>query len=459
MSRTGLFKVALVAGMLAFSACAQESGDNPFMIGAAGGEDEPEAPDELRQVVDGAFADVEAFWSETFPDVYGGAFQPVEGYYPYGPSTDMPPCGEPRPSYEDIAENAFYCPESDIIAADEVNLLPGLSDEFGGFTIGIVFAHEYGHAIQARASEFSNLSVVVEMQADCFAGAWTAWVADGNSDNFKVEESQLDLSMAGMISISDAPGTTADDLAAHGSGFDRVGSFQDGFDNGAVRCSEYDSDPNLPIVEMGFTDDEFATGGNLHPFDEGPDDPGLLSLAEQDLNDFYEQLFQEKFDKTWEPVSDLVVADDDISCNGNSVSADDIEFDSGYCEDENVAVIGKELVPALNDMGDFALAAEVARLWAEAAQLQLGIDGEDKQASLHADCLTGFWAYARFPIDENGNERTGLTLTISPGDLDEGILGFLYGGAQTSAVGTAFERVAALRAGFLNGVDGCDAYT
>lgn len=451
-------KLALVAGLVALSACASESGDNPFIVGAAGGEGEPEAPNELRAVVDGALSDVEAFWDEAYPEVYGGSFQPVEAYYPYGPNTEMPPCGTPSPSYEDIAENAFYCPESDIIAADEVNLLPGLADEFGPFTIGIVFAHEYGHAIQARAGEFSDRSVVVEMQADCFAGAWTAWVAAGNSDNFGVEESQLDFSVAGMLSISDVPGTTPDDLAAHGSGFDRVSSFQDGFEKGATRCSEYDSDSALPIVEMAFTDDEFVTGGNLPPFDEGGED-GLLTLAEQDLNEFYGQLFDQKFGETWEPVSDLVVAEDQISCNGNEIGADEIEFDSGYCEDENVAVIGRELVPALNDLGDFALAAEVARLWAEAAQGQLGIDGDDKQTSLHADCLTGFYAYARFPVDENGNERTGLTLTLSPGDLDEGILGFLYGGAQTSVVGTAFERVGALRAGFLNGVDACDAYT
>ena len=31
-----------------------------------------------------------------------------------------------------------------------VNLIPDLYDEFGGFTIGIVFAHEFGHAIQTR---------------------------------------------------------------------------------------------------------------------------------------------------------------------------------------------------------------------------------------------------------------------------------------------------------------------
>ncbi|HEY8544171.1 MAG TPA: hypothetical protein VIL36_03955, partial [Acidimicrobiales bacterium] len=158
MSRSAVSKLVLglaAAALLVAGACAQESGDNPLVIGAPGPQgpddtdiEQPETPDDLDEVVDDAIRDVEAFWEETYPDLYGGPFEPVQAYYGYGPNTEMPPCGNPRPTYEEIADNAFYCPESDIIAADEARLIPFLAEQFHPFTIGIVFAHEYGHAIQ-----------------------------------------------------------------------------------------------------------------------------------------------------------------------------------------------------------------------------------------------------------------------------------------------------------------------
>ena len=464
MSRSTVSKLALVVVLLLFSACAQESSDNPLVVGGSGpegpldtgdGENQPQTPDNLRDVVDGSIDDVEKFWTETYPQLYGEQFDPVQGYYGYGPNTEMPPCGNPRPSYEEIADNAFYCPESDIIAADEDRLIPFLAENFHPFTIGIVFAHEYGHAIQARAGAFSDRSVVTEMQADCFAGAWTAWVADGNSDNFSVREDQLDFSVAGMITISDVPGTSPDDLAAHGSGFDRIGSFQDGFDKGAARCAEYDSDPNLPIVEIEFSLDDAQTGGNLPSED-------LLPRLEDNLDLFYETLFSDRLEGDWQSIDQVAVVDpdtDEIQCGAETLSGRDLEYASYFCADENIVVIdGANLIPLLEEIGDFAVASEIARLYAVDAQLQLGIEVRDETTSLQADCLTGVWASASFP-DENGDTQLGELgrLTLSAGDLDEGIQGFItYGGDRTDETGTVFERVQALRAGFLDGVDACD---
>ena len=473
MSKSLLANCLAAAMLVALAACAQEADDNPFVASGPGPgpqptepdqpRDDPKTPDDLKQVVQGSLDDVEKFWTDQYPQLFDEPFDPVDDYYGYGPNTAMPPCGDPPPSYTDIQDNAFYCPEGDLIAADEEKLLPYLAENFGKFTIGIVFAHEYGHAIQARSGISTDRSVVIEMQADCYAGAWTRWVSDGNSDNFAVKVDQLDASLAGMTTISDQAGTDPNELGAHGSAFDRLGSFQDGFESGAERCSEYDRDPNLPIVEAVFTDDEeIASGGNLHPFDEGPDDQGLLSLAKEDLNKFYDQLFKEKLSKTFTPVEELVVPDSgSITCDGESLDASDISRSTGYCQDENTVVIGKDLIPDYYEIGDFALGAEVARLWADAAQLQLGIDDTTKEVSLQADCLTGFWAFSRFPLDQNGNERDlgDVSLSLSPGDLDEGIRGFITSdlGEGAEDVGTVFERVGALRAGFINGLDGCTA--
>lgn len=470
-TRAVVLRLMTVAALAAVAgACAQESDVDLSTAGGPGtgiGEvdrgEQPETPESLDDVVEAALNDVQDFWIETYPQVFGSEFQPLQGgYHPYGPDTAPPPCGNPPPDYSVIADNAFYCPENDLIAWDAASLIPQLANDFGKFTVGIVFAHEFGHAIQFRADATDVPTVVSEQQADCFAGAWTKWIADGNSDDFAVTETELDSSVAGMISISDLPGTAANDPLAHGSGFDRISAFQDGFENSASTCAGYTDNPPA-TVEIPFNADEQVTGGNLPLEDSGPneEDRGLLSLAEADLNDFYTVLFEDQLGETFEPVTDLVVptsADEEVTCGGETLSGSELEFTSAYCADENIVLLdGQQLAPALNELGDFAVAAEIARLWARAAQLQLGVEGDAKAVSLQADCLTGFWAFVRFPADETGTE--GQQLTLSAGDLDEGIQGFLaFDDAAEDQLGTVFERVGALRTGFVQGGEACSEF-
>jgi hypothetical protein len=188
----------------------------------------------------------------------------------------------------------------------------------------------------------------------------------------------------------------------------------------------------------------------------------LIGHLETNLDLFYETIFTERFNEDWQSVEQIAVVDpstDEVDCGGDSLSGSDLEYASYFCTDENIVVIdGANLVPLLEEIGDFAVAAEIARLYAINAQLQLGIDERDKATSLQADCLTGVWARASFP-DENGDTQLGTEgeLTLSPGDLDEGIQGFLtYGGERTDETGTVFERVQALRTGFLDGITACN---
>ncbi len=192
-------------------ACAEEAGDNPLSAGGGWLDpddvadreiDEPIAPGTglgdgeaptAEEVVRAALRDVEAFWERAYPDAYGEPFEPISGgFWAYGPGGEPPPCGSPPPDYADIAGNAFYCPPDDLIAWDAVNLTPQLYEEFGGFTLGIVFAHELGHAVQARAGVLGQATILTELQADCFAGAWTADVEAGNSEHFEVTLDDLD---------------------------------------------------------------------------------------------------------------------------------------------------------------------------------------------------------------------------------------------------------------------------
>ncbi|HEX6418368.1 MAG TPA: neutral zinc metallopeptidase [Acidimicrobiales bacterium] len=439
-------------------ACAQPADDLAFT--APGGHSAPIVAGDPAAVADRAVEDVTAFWRGTYPEVYGEQFRDLAGFHPYGPDTPPPPCGEPPPRYEEIADNAFYCPFDDIIAWDEHLLIPKLNEEFGAFTVAIVIAHEFGHAIQDRAAAVDR-TVDLELQADCFAGAWTAAVVAGDAAHFSAGDVDLDRTVAGMLHIRDVPGTPPDDPYAHGSGFDRVSGFQDGFENGAATCAGY-ADPTVDrrTAEIEFTDDEVATRGDMHLDDRGTGAPGLLTLVEEDLNAFYGRLFDE-VGEDFQPVADLLVVDpaqDAVDCGGRARRGGDLESAALYCRDEHVVVLdGPGLVAGLNEIGDFAVASEIARLWAVAAQTQLGVD-DAAEADLQADCLTGAWAAWTYPTGTGADRRAQSDLlTMSAGDLDEGIAGFIAYGAVTGAGDrTVFDRTSALRTGFFEGYPACE---
>jgi predicted metalloprotease len=479
--------------VLASGACAREADENP-LTGARVGQDrdglggstadgsDAVPSGDLDALVVAALGDIEDFWAETYPEVYGAPFQPLTGgYHPYGPDTELPRCGPVPLSYEEIARNSFYCPSEDLIAWDEVNLIPQINETFGGFTVEIVFAHEYAHAIQARA-DVRGRAIDLELQADCYAGAWTQDVAAGGSDVFEVTDRELDSAVAGMVAIRDVPGTSESDPMAHGSGFDRIGAFQDGYENGPRQCATYEDAPRQTVA-VPFDPEDLTTDapGNLSAQDAGPGCPddldeqvisgqfdpqageaadcGLASLLEADLNVYYDTLF-EQLGESWTPIDDLVLVDpvtDDVGCGGESLSADDLSGAALFCEDENAVVIdGAGLTADLYEIGDFAFGAEVARLWAMAAQAQLGLDAEGEEQSLQADCMTGLYARSLFREVPAGEPDSQL-LEISPGDLDEGIQGFLaFADARARAGTTAFERTDALRTGVVDGFSGCE---
>ena len=482
MARSARNLVAVLLALAAVAAgCAQESDPADVGLSFEGDEgfeadddldeeiDDPIAPDtglgggdapSSDQVVEAALTDVDSFWRRTYEDLYGEPYEPIEGgFWPYGPRSASPPCGDPPPDYADIAANAFYCPSADLIAWDNVNLVPGLYEEFGGFTLGIVFAHEFGHAIQLRSDTVGD-TIMTELQADCFAGAWTADVEAGNSRFFEVTLNDLDKAVAGFLELRDGVGTAAADPAAHGTGFDRIGSFVEGFEQGAERCAEYPRDyasGELVIVEVPFTrQEDFERGGNLPLAELGP-------LLLGDLENFWTLLFEE-LGQTWTPVADVVPVDpdlDEVTCGGETFSGDDLVNASFYCvESDEIVFDSVHLVGALNEIGDYAVATEIARQYAFAAQVRLGIDEDTLATNLHADCLTGVYAFSGFVGDR---AEVGQQLSLSPGDLDEAVIAFLLRSDAGSSVesgeasvGTAFQRFGAFRSGFVSGLAACD---
>jgi predicted metalloprotease len=255
-------------------------------------------------------------------------------------------------------------------------------------------------------------------------------------------------------------GTSAADPAAHGTGFDRIGAFSEGYEQGLQRCAAYPelySSGQLVVVEVPFTDQEdFDRGGNL-PLQEAVD------LALTDLEDFWTVLFGE-LGLTWTPVSGGLVAIDPavdtVTC-GETYSGDILVNASFYCiGDDTIYIDGANLIPALYEIGDYAVATELARQYAYAAQVRIGDTETTLATNLEADCYAGIYASSGF-LDNRPNQA----LILSPGDLDEAVIAFLKTSDTSEAVdsgeatvGTAFQRFDAYRAGFVGGTEACNQY-
>ncbi len=95
-----------------------------------------------------------------------------------------------------------------------------------------------------------------------------------------------------------------------------------------------------------------------------------------------------------------------------------------------------------DNIGDFASGMLVATAWASSVEHQLGTSLGTDAARRGAECLAGAWA-------------SDLSSSLSPGDLDEAVTVLVAAGHGSTDRGTAFERVAAFRAGFKHGPSKC----
>lgn len=182
---------------------------------------------EYQQTLETVIGSLESYWAAELPRL-GGRYSAPSRYVYYRPEEGPgPSCGgEQAP-----AKNAFYCPPDDFIAWDESGLMIPYYVS-GDFAAAFVLAHEFGHAISARLPQREPLGVLNELQADCFAGAWAAHVAEQGL----LEAGDLDEATLAVFSARDVPGTEFTDPRAHGSGFERTRAFADGYEAGPRRC-------------------------------------------------------------------------------------------------------------------------------------------------------------------------------------------------------------------------------
>jgi predicted metalloprotease len=441
MSRSGAITRAFLAGLLLSCAlaCGVAWGPEPDPESASPGA----AP--ARDVVTPALRDVERFWSATYPSISDGrAFEPVRGgYHPYTRSNPPPGCGSEQGEYQ---PNAFYCPEGDFIAWDAQTLIPQLQAQFGPLLVGVVMAHEYGHAVQNRLGLGSQPTIVLEQQADCFAGAWTADVLAGHSTAFTgVTAEQLDTTVGGMLMLRDQTGTAAVAPQAHGNAFDRIRALQDGVQKGATACAAYRAD-NLPVTEVPFTSERDAAAGGDLPYGEA------VNALRDDAQKYWSRTYSQLAGEQWRTLRvEAFDASGPPSCPAPDASAGGSAF---YCPDGDFAAFDNQrLGPALYQrIGDNAVGMLLGNLFARAAQDRRGASTQDRAGQLAVDCLTGSWTNG---ILQRDDPREGIQL--SPGDLDEAVAALLAIGRATDQTGaTAFDRIAAYRNGVLQGLAACD---
>jgi predicted metalloprotease len=407
---------------------------------------------EMDKLAVNAVADIYDFWGEQLPaKFYGDTFEPLKRLVSY--DSDGAPIKVCGTSTAGLV-NAFYCGQDDSISWDRGVLLPLLDKQFGKMSVVTVLAHEMGHAVQFRLGEKSNMSqstptILKEQQADCYAGNFFRYVADGKAKHFTLNTGDgLNKILATMFFIRDPAGLSANTRGAHGLAFDRVFAFQQGYTEGPKRCAAMNVDEiNRRIAEK-----------KRGEYDEKVQ--GQIDITNSELFGKFKKGLQDAF-------KDNGANPTEIKDNGSKCRSGKSTSPAAYCPDENIVSVDlkklgaiatppkRDAQPGVNGagIGDFAAFAEVASRYALSMQKAVGASIEGEKAGLQTACLTGAWAGF---VDKPGPE-----LRLAVGDLDEAVAELLQDNSLIAAdvngtkTEVGFARVEAFRVGYMEGSGKC----
>lgn len=196
---------------------------------------------EARQTACAAHALAETTWAQIFQE-QGMRYQSASLNFFQGGAQSG--CGAAQ-----SAMGPFYCPSDTGIYLDST-FFDELANRFGAagdFAEAYVIAHEVGHHVQnltgqmdqvrqlqARASrtEGNQLSVQLELQADCYAGVWAARNRD------RLEPGDIEEGMTAANAIGDdtlqrqSQGTVIPDSFTHGTSEQRMTWLRRGLESG-----------------------------------------------------------------------------------------------------------------------------------------------------------------------------------------------------------------------------------
>ena len=212
------------------------------MSAADSAAEEPEV-----QFISFVLDDVQNTWAKTLPN-YGAQYHPARLVL-FRNSTDSG-CGPAQ-----SAMGPFYCPVDERVYLD-LGFFDELKQRFGAsgdFAQAYVLAHELGHHVQhllgtdakarqiqeSQPQEANQVSVRLELQADCYAGVWAH-----NTDQSRIQQGDFDEAMNAAAAVGDdriqqrSTGSVNVDSFTHGSAAQRSASFKRGLESGDPRsCS------------------------------------------------------------------------------------------------------------------------------------------------------------------------------------------------------------------------------
>ena len=209
---------------------------------------------ECRMV--GAAASLDAYWSQESPEL-GLDYAGPQDFVLFDQATTTG-CGSAS-----SATGPFYCPTDQTIYID-VTFYDELRGRFGSsggpLAEMYVVAHEWGHHIQNLAGVLERAqdgqtgptsnAVRVELQADCFAGAWAAnasEVPDESGVPFlqPITDAQIADALSAASAVGDdriqeaTQGQVTPHSFTHGSSEQRQRWFLVGFQQGAGACDTF----------------------------------------------------------------------------------------------------------------------------------------------------------------------------------------------------------------------------
>ena len=249
-----LLKSKLGLAVLGIGAVIYFSGFNPLSSLTGGGSKPTDiaADDEQAAFMKTVMADTEAVWGKIFSQAGERYPAPELVLYRGGTSSG---CGPAR-----AGMGPFYCPEDRKVYVDlafftDLKIKHGAG---GDFAQAYVLAHEVGHHIQnmegtldkdqkakqrVSGNKDNQLQVMVELQADCYAGLW----ANQAQKQFKMlEAGDLEEALTAAASIGDdrlqkqAQGFVIPHTFTPGSSKQRVEWFAKGVKSGMMRdCNTF----------------------------------------------------------------------------------------------------------------------------------------------------------------------------------------------------------------------------
>lgn len=208
--------------------------------------------DNEAQFINAVTVDIQTFWEDRFKAA--GKTYPETHTVLFTEQTQSG-CG-----MASSATGPFYCPNDQLIYLD-LGFFDELKNRFGAdgdFAHAYVLAHEYGHHVQdalgimdqvqsqQNSGNANDLSIRLELQADCLAGVWahSVWASPDQQNVESITDADVQQAINAAQQIGDdriqeqATGTIDKESWTHGSSQQRMTWFNNGFKGGTTQSCD-----------------------------------------------------------------------------------------------------------------------------------------------------------------------------------------------------------------------------